>query len=498
MPYVIGCDLGSQSVKAVVADDAGVVIGTAAAPLDITHRHPGWADQDPRQWLAAVGEAVRQARRASGVAADEVAGLAFASQVDGAVAVNAANQPLAPAIIWMDRRATAEAYAFERRLGTDAIWGITGLNPDAYHVVPKIAWLRAHDPAAREADAFLLPGSFLAAWCTGERVVDHANASSSLLYDVRRRAWSGPLLEAANLDERRLATIREAGEPAGCLRPDVAAELELTTQCRVAVGTGDEHAACLAAGLIGPGPVCDISGTAEPVAAAARDPVVDDTRLVETHAHAVPDVWLIENPGFVSGGTTRWLAGILGVGQERLPELAREAAPGSDGVLFLPALSGSMTPRWNANARGAFSGLALSHTTGHLARAAYEGLAYALRDIVDRLSELGLANGELRVVGGGARSDFWLQLKADVTGRPVRLVESPEATAVGAAMLASQAAGLVARLDQAVAAFVRLAPWLVEPSQDAATRETYTDGYARYRRLFDQLEPTVAFAEGQP
>ena len=488
MGYVIGCDLGSQSVKAVLAGDDGVVRATAAAPLEIAHRHATWADQDPRAWLTALAGVVRSVRAESGIRADEVEALGFASQVDGVVAVDAANRPLAPAIIWMDRRATHEAEQLVDAVGGDEIFRVTGLNPDAYHVAPKIAWLRANDEDARDADAYLLPGSFLAAHATGRRVVDHANASSTMLYDVHRRAWAPALLEAAGLDVGQLAPIREAADVADRLSPEVAEELDLTTACVVSVGTGDEHGACLGAGALERGVICDISGTAEPVAAAAETALVDETRLVETHAHAVPNTWLIENPGFVSGGSTRWLASVLGVDQERLADLATASPPGARGVSFLPALSGSVTPRWNASARGIFSGLSLAHTAQDLARALYEGCAFALRDIVDRLDELGLG-GELRVVGGGARSPFWLQLKADVTARPVRRVESDEATAVGAAMLAAVGAGWTETLAGAAERFVRLSPTVVEPTADPATRDAYAAGYDTYRRLFDTVEP---------
>lgn len=488
MGYVIGCDLGSQSVKAVLAGEDGSVRGTVAAPLEIRNRHAAWADQDPRDWLTAVGSAVRSVRAEAGIGADAVEAIGFASQVDGVVAVDAANRPLAHAIIWMDRRATQEAEQLVAAVGGDEIFRITGLNADAYHVAPKIAWLRANDEDARDADAYLLPGSFLAAYATGRRVVDHANASSTMLYDVHRRAWSADLLAAADLDVGRLAPIAEAADVAERLTPGVADELGLTTGCVVAVGTGDEHGACLGAGALGRGVICDISGTAEPVAAAADAVIVDETRLVETHAHAIADTWLIENPGFVSGGSTRWLAALLGVDQEQLADLAESAPPGARGVTFLPALSGSVTPRWNAAARGVFSGLSLLHSAPDLARALYEGCCYALRDIVERLDALGLG-GELRVVGGGARSVFWLQLKADVTGRPVRRVQTDEATAMGAAMLAAVAAGWHPTIQDGAERYVRLAPRVVEPTADPAARDAYAAGYQSYRNLFDAVEP---------
>ena len=240
----------------------------------------------------------------------------------------------------------------------------------------------------------------------------------------------------------------------------------------------------------GPGIVVDVTGTAEPVAVPADTAVIDDEGLVETHAHAADGVLLVENPGFVSGGSTRWLAETQRISQAEVFALAAEAPPGAAGVLFVPALSGSMAPRWNDRMRGAFAGLAMNHGGEHLARAVLEGCTYALRDIVDRFGALGIGGDEIRVVGGGARSPLWLQIKADVTGFPVRPVEGDAATSAGAAMLAGVAAGNFADLEAAAEATVRLADEPVLP--DPATADLYADAYGRYRRLFDATEQALA------
>ncbi len=210
--------------------------------------------------------------------------------------------------------------------------------------------------------------------------------------------------------------------------------------------------------------------------------------MVETHGHAVPGSWLIENPGFVSGGSTLWLANLLGVPQGEIFTRAREAPPASDGVLFLPALSGSTAPRWNDAMRGAFLGLAMNHTSAHAARAVLEGCAYALRDIVDRLDALGLGHGEVRIVGGGARDDLWASIKANVLGRPVRRVLTQEATAVGAAMVAGVGAGVFTDFSAASVA-VQLDPDSIDP--DPAAQRQYADAYGHYLAAFDAVESGV-------
>ena len=414
--------------------------------------------------------------------------LGFATQVDGVVAVDDADRALRPAIIWMDRRATRETDAARERITPDEVRAITGLNLDAYHCAPKIDWLRRAEPdVAKRATAYLQPGAFLVAWLTGERVVDHANASSTMLYDVTTRDWSARLLHVFGLEAAQLGRVAAATDVAGTLTETAARSLGLTTACRVMVGTGDEHGAALGAGAVRPGIVCDITGTAEPVGAAALEPVIDPTGLVETHGHADDRAWFIENPGFVSGGSVRWLLDVIGGDEARLSEEAATVPAGSAGLTFIPALAGSTTPRWDEHARGAFSGLTLGHGRAHLARALLEGCTFGLRDIVERLAELGLGADEIRVVGGGARSATWLQMKADATGRVVRVLHEPQATALGAGYLAGVGAGIFASLDDAIDRLTVLHPTAYEPV--ASVRGAYDDAYARYRALFDALAP---------
>ena len=493
--YAIGCDVGSQSLKGMLLDPSGAIVAEAAAAYEVEYPHPGWAQQDVADWRTALGDVVRSLLGEGAIPASDVRTLGLATQVDGLVAVDADGEALLPAIIWLDRRASAQVGAFDA-LDRSKIRRITGLNLDASHVAPKILWLRdAHPDVFERAAGLLLPGSALVAWLTGEQVLDHANASSTLLYDVSDRTWSAEMLGATGLDTHRLGTICAASEVAGPLRPAAAETIGLTPSTRVVVGTGDEHGASLGAGAIREGIVVDISGTAEPVAVASPKPTIDETGLVETHAHADPRVWLIENPGFVSGGSVRWFQDLFG--GAAFADLDREAGasgPGSDGVTFLPTLSGSTAPRWNDRARGVFAGLSLNHDRGAMFRAVLEGCSFALRDIVDRLGELGLGADEIRVVGGGARSPLWLQMKADVTGHRVRVLASDEATALGAAMLAGVGAGTFADLDEAVGALTTLDAVAFEP--DPATSAAYADAYGRYRGLFDAVEPEFARLPG--
>ncbi len=485
--HLIGIDVGSQSVKGVLCDPDGTPRATASHPCSMTHPASGWAEQDPAEWYAGMRAVIRTLLATAAIAPSEVTHIGMACQVDGVVAVDRKLRPLRPAIIWLDKRAVAQARYLVSALGADAVFETTGLVADASHTAPKMMWLRDEEPEVfRESALLLPPAAYLLGLLTRRPLQDHANASSSLVYDVARRDWSEPLLDAAGLDPELMAPIAASHEIAGPLLAEAAAETGLTTRCLAVVGTGDDHGAALGAGVVEPGLIADVTGTAEPVGTVALELVLDSERLLETHAHALDGAIFVENPGFVSGGSILWLAKVLGARQPEILSWAAEAPPGADGVTFLPTLCGATTPRWNDRMRGTFHGLSVNHDRRHLSRAAVEGCVYALRDITTRLDAMGLPGTEIRVVGGGARSALWLQTKADVCGLPVRPVLGPEPTALGGAMLAAVGAGVFRDAGQAAEHMALLGEERYEPEPDRS--EAYDEGYRRYRQLFDAVE----------
>jgi xylulokinase len=485
--YVIGCDLGSQSAKAVLMSPDGALVATASAGYAMQHPHSGWAEQDPAVYRHGLAASIRMLLTQTAVSAADVTHIGLSSQVDGVVPIDAHLRPLRCALIWLDRRATSQVARFGEAMSSDLIFSRTGLNLDASHTAPKIMWLADNEPEIYRQSACLPSvGGYAVAWMTGRSIQDHAHSSSTLLYDVVMRDWSDELIDAAGLDREKLPDIGRASDIAGNLTADAAEALGLTTNCSVVVSTGDDHASCLGAGGVRPGVVIDILGTAEPVGVASSTPVFDETRLLETHAHAVDDTYLIENPGFISGGNTMWFAkNVLGVSQQEFFDLASTSPPGSRGVRFIPALTGSMAPRWNDSMRGTFSGLSMNHDSSDLARAIIEANSFAFRDIYDRLSALGLADS-VRVVGGGARSALWLTVKATLCGTSLSRVMTEETSAAGGALLAAVAAGTFRNLQEGVDSVVELDPVMVHP--DAASAEVYEEAYRDYRALFDALE----------
>jgi xylulokinase len=488
MSFVIGCDVGSQSLKGVLVSPEGATVTEASADYPMSFPKPGHAEQDPEAWLLALAGVSRQLIAQSGITPGEVGALGLAAQLDGVVPAGADGASLGPAVIWMDRRAAAECALLSETLSSQLVFETTGLNLDASHVAPKVMWLRRHAPELyARCSWFPSPASFVVERLTGARVIDRTNASSTMLYDVRAEAWSQRLLEATGLDARHFGRIVDSGEIVGTLTRDAAARLGLTTATKVVAGCGDDHGGSLGAGLVEPGMIGDVVGTAEPITATFAAPVFDSTRLVETHAHAAAGLWLIENPGFVSGGSIRWFSELTGVPDPvQFAQVAEGSPAGARGVLFLPCLGGATAPVWDDRARGAFCGLTLGHDRADLARAVLEGCAYAFRDITDRLVELGVpADQEARVVGGGSRNRLWCQIKADVTGRPLRAVATRHATASGAAMLAAVAVGAFDSLTAAAGALVELGD-VFEPRGKLAS--VYAEGYGRYRASFAALQ----------
>jgi xylulokinase len=498
MDYVIGCDVGSQSTKAVLLGLDGRLAGEASQGYAVDYPHPLWAEQPVKFWTTALTASVRRLLAETGVPATAVRALAMASQVDGVVPIDAAGSPLRSCLIWMDRRAAAECQRARATAGEARIFDLTGLNLDPSHVAPKVQWISNQEPAIFERTArCLTPSSYMAYYLTGEVAIDHSVASCTLLLDIRRREWSPEMCALFGISLDQLPPIRPATAPLGRLRPTVAEALGLRPETLVMVGCGDEHAACLGAGVVEAGLIGDIAGTAEPVCAAAQAPAFDPTHLVETHCHAEPSLWLLENPGFVSGANFRWWRDhfspqeVLAADEARtayaqLDALAEPISPGAQGLVFLPCLMGAMAPTWNEDARGTFFGFTLAHTRAHFIRALLEGSAYAVRDITDQMQAIGLEARELRVVGGGAKSPLWCQIKADVTGLPVVVPQTTETTALGAGFLALVGLGAYATTAEAAARAVQIRQrFEPQPSQRAA----YDEAYALYRTVYFSLAP---------
>jgi xylulokinase len=490
--------VGSQGTCAQALEPDGTLIASSYASHKLEYPHPGWAEQDPGEWLRALVQTLAEVRTATG--RRPIRAISFGSQLDGLVATDRRGRALRPALIWSDRRADAECERVAEEYDIARLRERTGCNLDPGHVAAKIAWLRAHEPEVdRQAVWYLLPGSWVAYQAAGEVAVDPTNASSTGLLDSQRLEWCDEACAAFAVDPGRLGPVRASDAVLGRLPPWLRDATGLPADTDVVLGAGDEMAAVLGAGVIEPGEVCDVMGTAEPVCAVIGEPELDAPAIVELHPHAAPDRWLLENPGWLSGGAYRWFRDELGGPEvaraaatgadvyELLNALALRAPPGAAGVCWIPALSGAMAPEWNARARAGWFGLTAAHGRAHMARALLEGNALALRDVVEAIAAGGRRLTGLVCVGGGARGELLLSIRAHVTGLTVCRPHDVETTARGAAMLAAAGGGIHATVAAAAQAMAGPRTEPVQP--DSELRALYDGIHARHLQLYAALRP---------
>jgi xylulokinase len=439
------------------------VLARAEHEYALSTPHPGWAEQDPADWWRASELALADLGWSEGDP------LGYSGQMHGLVALGADDTVLRPAILWNDQRTAAECAGIEERVGLDRLIELTGNRALTGFTAPKLLWLRRHEPEvyARIAHV-LLPKDYVRFRLTGERAIDAADASGTLLFDVAGREWSSEMLDVLELPPDWLPAAHESTEIGGA---------------------GDQAAGALGVGIDRPGRLSVVLGTSGVVFAALPGFAADPQARVHAFCHAVPDTWHAMGVMLSAAGSLRWLRDVLDAGYEELLADAEQAPPGADGVLFAPYLAGERTPHADPDARGAFTGLALHHERGVLVRAVLEGVAFGLRDSLELLAELGVEPTAARVSGGGARSEVWLRIVASVLGLPLERTAVEEGAAFGAALLGGVQAGVFASAEEAVAACVRVRD-VVEPGREWAG--TYDEAYARYRSLYPALKAVRA------
>lgn len=476
----VGVDVGTQSLKVAVVDGTFGLRGEASTSYRPDYPKPGWVEQSPSLWEAALQPAIAAALRRAGATPHQVESIGVCGQLDGCVAVDDDGHPLSSCLIWMDRRAQAEISDVSPAVVRER----AGVVLDPGHMAAKIRWLKRHHPA--KAARFHQPVSFLVDRLTGVAVMDHALASTTMLYNIQQRAFDPVLLDCFGISVDELPALADASDRAGPMSAAGAVLTGLPEGIPVAVGTGDDFSTPLGGGLAAPGRLVVVLGTGEVVGLLHERPLVDADGLVETHAYPGGSYFL-ENPGWLAGGAVAWLTDLLKFDDFADFDAAAGSVPaGAEGLIFIPALTGALAPRWHAGARGCFYGLTPSHGRAHLARALLEGCAFAARDVADRLRQMGAEFGGLLMLGGGTRSRLWAQIHADVLGLPAELPERVDTSPIGAALLAATAAGHVPNLREGAARLGRDAATL---KPEVGHRDAYRAAYDRYRRLFAALEP---------
>jgi xylulokinase len=499
MSIVIGMDVGTSGTKAVAVDETGAVVASALVEYPLLTPKPDWAEQDPAEWHRASLEALSELSSALGGRATEVKGMGLTGQMHGSVFLDADNNVLRNAILWCDQRTAQQCDDITSKVGAERLIEMVCNPALTGFTAPKILWLRDNEPEVYDkVRKILLPKDYVRYRLTGEFATDVADASGTLLFDVKNRTWHGELMSLLGIDADFMPSAYEGPDVTGTLTAEAAEATGLPAGIPVVAGGGDQAAGGVGCGIVKTGVISSTVGTSGVVFAFADEVSLDPQGRVHTFCHSVPGKWHVMGVVLSAGGSLRWFRDALcdtekaaaaeaGVDPYELITKAAEQAPaGAEGLTFLPYLTGERTPHKDPFAKGAFVGLSLRHTRAHMARAVLEGVAFAMRDSFEILHEMGVPVEQVRASGGGARSLFWRQIQADINKAPLVLINVDEGPAYGAALLATVATGQHGSVEEACDATIRVVD-SCEPN--AAQSKQYDGWFDLYQQSYRALAP---------
>ena len=488
-PFVLGIDVSTTATKAVLVDGRGEVRGVGVREYGYDSPRPLWSEQDPGLWWAAAQGAIRDVLDVTATGPDEVAAVGLTGQMHGLVLLDGNDAVLRPAILWNDQRTADACDEIRRAVGPERLIAITGNDAVTGLTAPKLVWVRDHEPElwARAAHV-LLPKDYVRLRLTGEHALDKADGAGTLLFDLAARDWSDEVLDALGIARSWLPPTYEGPTVTGTVSAAAAGETGLRVGTPVVAGGGDQSANAVGVGAIDPGTVALSLGTSGVIFAATDRPIVEPRGRVHAFCHAVPGRWHLMSVMLSAAGSLRWFRDTFAPGAA-FGDLVAEAdavPAGSEGLFFLPYLSGERSPHPDPLARGAFVGLTLGHDRRHLTRAVIEGVAFGLRDGLDLMIAAGMpVPTQIRASGGGIASPTWRQVLADVLDAEIATVNTTEGAALGAALLAAVGASWYGTVAAAAAAVV--SPTVVaSPGPDAPR---YAAAHATYRGLYPALVP---------
>ncbi|MEX0655710.1 MAG: xylulokinase [Phycisphaeraceae bacterium] len=509
MAYLLGIDIGTSGTKTLICDHAGRVIATAMAEHDISSPKPGWSEQDPAQWWQATCDATQAVLKKAKVDGGKVTGVGLSGQMHGSVFLADDETPLRAALLWNDQRTGEQCAEIEKKAGgRKALIDMVGNPALTGFTAPKILWVRQHEPAVYEKTKhILLPKDYIRYCMTGEYATEVGDASGTLLLDVRKRAWNDKLISLLQIDKALLPACFESHVVSGKLHTKAAASMGLKAGTPVVGGSGDQPAGAVGNGIVTTGIVSATLGTSGVVFAHADEPTYDPAGRVHTMCSAVEGKWCVFGCMLSAGGSFQWFRNQLGQAEvaaakqqgvdpyDLLIAEAAKAAPGCEGLYFLPYLTGERCPHPDPNARGGWIGLTSRHDRPAMIRALIEGVTYGMADALEIMQGMDIAVDTVRLSGGGARSRFWRQLQADVYGQRVATINSDEGPAYGVAILAGVGTGVWRDVPEACQAVIRETEMLTPDGElskcYAGWHEQYQQLYLALKEAFDRMAQTT-------
>lgn len=486
MVYDLGIDLGTTGLKAVIADAGGRIAGIGYREYPLNSPAPNYAEQDPEAWYRAMCLAIGDALGKAALRPSDVRCVGFSGQMHGLVLLDGDGEVLCPAIIHCDGRAAKQKQEIISRVGVEKLGRWVQNQVHSGFQSLSLMWVKENRPEIYErARHALLPKDYLRYRLCGEFGTEPTDACSTLMFDNVRMRWSDDLIHELGIDKSLLPDCRHHPyEIAGRVTRRAAAETGLAEGTLVSFGGGDQPMQAVGNGLLLPGSSCVNLGTSGQVFVAADRPLYDPLLRTHTFCHAPADSWYVMGAVLNACLAANWFNGSVCASNDyrSMHDGAAQVAPGCNGLIFLPYLTGERTPHMNENARGAFIGLTLRHDRNAMARAVLEGVAYSLKDCLEIVRGLGLPVAHTLLSGGGARSALWRQIVADVFEIPMYLAETGEQAAMGAVLCAQVAAGEYRDLAEACGTVVKYNPTPTEPNP--ANFSAYRENYALFREAY--------------
>jgi xylulokinase len=481
----LGIDVGTGGSRAVLIDETGQIIASETVDhIPFATPEIGWAEQDPADWWRASAEGIRKVLQNSGVVSEDISAIGLSGQMHGAVLLDENDHVLRPSLIWCDQRTDQQCRQLTALVGKEKLIELVSNPALTNFTLPKMLWVRENEPDIWDrVKTVLLPKDYVRFCLTGDRATDVADGSGTLLLDVENRRWSGELLNLVEMDEGILPELYESPEFTGTVSTRCAEETGLKAGTPVVAGAGDNAAGAIGMGIVEVGSVGVTIGTSGVVFAVTDSPSIDLQGRIHTLCHAIPARWHVTGVTQAAGLSFRWFRDNFARNEsfDELVKLAEEVPAGSDGVLWTPYLMGERTPHIDPAARATLHGLTAKHTKGHVVRAILEGVAFSLRDSLEIYKDLGIPLESIRLGGGGAKSELWRQIQADIYGQTVETIEAEEGAAYGAALLAGVGARHWPSVEEACRLTINIKEQ-IEPIRENV--EVLDNQYKSYHKIY--------------
>lgn len=488
MSYFVGIDVGTSATKAVLFNELGKIVATSSKEYDLIQKNNGWAEQRPNDWKNAAILTLKEV--ALNVDPIKIKGVGISGQMHGLVLLDKELKPLCNSIIWCDQRTQKEVDQIIDTVGKEKYIELTLNAPNTSFTLSKLLWVKNNCPDIYDKIyKILLPKDYINFCLTGKFATDVSDASGTGYFDVTNRKWSKELLDTFEINENLLPKVFQSSNPIGNITKEISDITGLSTETVVVAGAGDQAAAALGNGIIKENTASISLGTSGVVFTAIDEPVYDNLGRTHTFCHAVDDMWHIMGVTQGCGLSVSWFKHNF-ADKYSYKELDDKASMiSSDGVIFLPYLMGERTPHLDSDCRGSFTGLSANHNCFNLYRAVIEGVCFSLKDCCDVIAETGINMNSLKVCGGGANSNFWLQVLSDVLNNDLTVSDNAESGALGVAILSAVGSGVYPSIEIASEKMNTLN--LSNIVADKSNFAKYNSIYQNYKRLYYGIKNSI-------